>query len=205
MEPLTIGRSADNHLVVKHPRLSARHCQVSRLNDEWLLLEDLESDNGTFVNNRQIVRKQIRAYDRLRLADKDLETALLFRAFLYTNPPSGLLWEDFVKQEKVIEDFQALEKVYEEFMEDKLKILQKNLLKSTGLRAGLSIIPLIGAPLGILTGALTNNTQKALLEREERFKTEFVCPACYRFLGEPFANLKKRGYCVGCKASFVRH
>jgi hypothetical protein len=169
-----------------------------------MLVQDLDSQYGTFVNGRPVVQKEITPEASLTLGSFPLETPLLFNLFLYQKPPQGISWEEFRKQEEMIEAFGALEKVYLSFMDDKKRILKNNLLKSTGLRAGLSMIPIIGAPLSILSSALTNDVQEKMMAREEQFKTEYVCPRCFRFLAEPFENLRKRGYCQGCRTPFVR-
>jgi len=47
--PITIGRDDDNDLPIDDVKLSRRHCRVVR-DPEGLVLEDLDSRNGTFVN-----------------------------------------------------------------------------------------------------------------------------------------------------------
>lgn len=204
MKTLTLGSAPENTLVIADPRVSAVHCRLRLTGSGTLLVQDLESRFGTFVNGRPVVQKEITPEARLALGTFPLETPLLFNLFLYQNPPHGLKWEEFRQQEAAIEAFGALEGIYITFMEDKKRILKNNLLKSTGLRAGLSMIPIIGAPLSILSSALTSDVQEKMMAREEQFKTEYVCPRCYRFLAEPFENVRKRGYCIGCRTPFVR-
>ena len=50
---LIVGRSSGCDLLVDHPTVTARHCKVS-MSAGVLWLEDLESENGTFVNERRI-------------------------------------------------------------------------------------------------------------------------------------------------------
>lgn len=204
MKFLTIGSAAENTLVIEDPSVSSVHCRLSLTEHGTMLVQDLDSRFGTFVNGRPIVQKEITPEASLTLGSFHLETRLLFNLFLYHKPPQGISWEEFRKQEEAIEAFGKLEKVYLTFMDDKKRILKNNLLKSTGLRAGLSMIPIIGAPLSILSSALTNDVQEKMMAREEQFKTEYVCPRCFRFLAEPFENLRKRGYCQGCRTPFVR-
>ncbi|MCX7650191.1 MAG: FHA domain-containing protein [Flavobacteriales bacterium] len=203
-EVLHVGRSPENNVVIPDPQVSLLHCRIIPLTHASWLIQDLDTPSGTWVNERPVVQKEFGREDRLRLGSVNLDTALLLRFFEYSPRPTGISWNDFRKQEEAIHRFDQLEKVYEQFMEEKKRILKNNLLKSTGIRAGLSAIPIIGAPLSILSTALTGDVQEKLMALEEKFKTEYVCPRCFRFLGEPFANLKKRGYCPGCRTPYVR-
>jgi len=57
-----IGRLPDNHVVIDNPAVSGHHARVIR---EGLLcfLEDLESTNGTFVNEKVVTRHRLRSGD----------------------------------------------------------------------------------------------------------------------------------------------
>ncbi len=50
---LTIGRAADNDIVVNDPQVSRYHARLIRWGDDWVL-EDLGSPNGIFVNGHRI-------------------------------------------------------------------------------------------------------------------------------------------------------
>ena len=51
---LTIGRAADNDIVLDDPLVSRRHAQALRAADGSWRIRDLGSHNGTFVNGRQV-------------------------------------------------------------------------------------------------------------------------------------------------------
>ncbi len=53
--PISIGRSADSHIVIDNPAVSARHARVYREGTQYVL-EDLNSTNGTFVNDKPVAR-----------------------------------------------------------------------------------------------------------------------------------------------------
>jgi pSer/pThr/pTyr-binding forkhead associated (FHA) protein/subtilisin family serine protease len=55
--PFTIGRSADNDLVLTEVPVSRRHARLEGREGRWFL-QDLNSANGTFLNQQQIVRPQ---------------------------------------------------------------------------------------------------------------------------------------------------
>jgi ABC transport system ATP-binding/permease protein len=51
---LTIGRSADSDILLSHPTISRRHAQLERLPDGRLVLTDLDSSNGVFVDGQRL-------------------------------------------------------------------------------------------------------------------------------------------------------
>ncbi len=53
-EGLTIGRAPTNQLVVEDPKISRHHAEIRRTASGRLLLTDLGSSNGTWVNERRL-------------------------------------------------------------------------------------------------------------------------------------------------------
>ncbi|HOT97918.1 MAG TPA: FHA domain-containing protein [bacterium] len=51
---ITVGRSPDNTLIIDHPGVSAHHAQL-RVEGNTIVLEDLNSSNGTYVNGKKII------------------------------------------------------------------------------------------------------------------------------------------------------
>jgi pSer/pThr/pTyr-binding forkhead associated (FHA) protein len=50
---VVIGRGTECDVVIKDPKASRRHCQLTR-KGQGFLLEDLGSKNGTYVNGERI-------------------------------------------------------------------------------------------------------------------------------------------------------
>lgn len=64
----TIGRGADNDAVLGDPRSSRRHCRIQKT-PQGLLLEDLESRNGTLLNGFAVKKSFIKAGDEFRVGE----------------------------------------------------------------------------------------------------------------------------------------
>ena len=65
----TLGRTADNTIVIDSPRISRHHTQI-RLLPDGAIVEDMGSTNGTWVNNRQLTGPhRLAPGDVIELAD----------------------------------------------------------------------------------------------------------------------------------------
>lgn len=53
LETTTVGRSSQNHLSIQDPSVSAKHCEILA-HDPEIIVRDLKSSNGTFVNGVRI-------------------------------------------------------------------------------------------------------------------------------------------------------
>lgn len=59
---VTIGRLPDNMLVIDNPAVSGRHARVYKEGERYIA-EDLKSTNGTFVDNKPVIRHTLRDGD----------------------------------------------------------------------------------------------------------------------------------------------
>ena len=59
---LTIGRLPDNAIIIDNPAVSGHHARVVR-EGEQMVVEDLRSTNGTYVNTHQVTRHVLRHGD----------------------------------------------------------------------------------------------------------------------------------------------
>ena len=69
---VTIGRQEGNGVVLQSSRISKRHCLV-QVNKEEILVKDLGSSNGTFVNGVLVKSKKIKPGDRISVGPFVLE------------------------------------------------------------------------------------------------------------------------------------
>jgi predicted component of type VI protein secretion system len=70
--PLTIGRDTGNEVVLPTAGVSRQHCQIEADGDE-VIVTDLNSSNGTFVNGEQISRSTLSEGDELTIGDLTLK------------------------------------------------------------------------------------------------------------------------------------
>ena len=69
---ITIGRADGNLFQISDPSVSGRHCEV-RLTGGELIVRDLQSTNGTFVDGKNIIEATLKPGQNLRLGDVELQ------------------------------------------------------------------------------------------------------------------------------------
>lgn len=67
-EPLTVGRGQENRLVLDNDSVSRRHCRIEKRNASWYVV-DLDSTNGTYVNDQQVGEHALRRGDQVKIGD----------------------------------------------------------------------------------------------------------------------------------------
>jgi hypothetical protein len=201
---------------VNDPHVSRYHARLSREADGCLLLEDVDSANGTYVNGSQIVKK--------RIAPTDMVT--LGRSFTLN------IAEALRSQNDYSAEFAALKGIYDRYIEQKIRIQSSNQFKTRLFQAlpfalpgvigvafgfmgkgsptilGISLLVAICAPAaGIYMGAKQSaKIPGQLQELANQFKIDYVCPKCGTFLGEiPWESLINKKQCPvsSCKARWV--
>jgi hypothetical protein len=69
-----IGRLPDNTIVIDNPAVSSHHARVF-VDGEQMVVEDLRSKNGTYVNEQHVVRATLKNGDVLLIAKHKIEYA----------------------------------------------------------------------------------------------------------------------------------
>ena len=73
-EKTTIGRSQNNNIVIDEDAVSGVHARIELVPNEYMegvldtYIEDLDSTNGTFVNEERVKRRQLYNADHIRIA-----------------------------------------------------------------------------------------------------------------------------------------
>src|SRR5437867_1563151 len=71
VEKTTVGRVEDNTFQIAEPSVSSHHCEVLRQGNE-VLVRDLNSTNGTFINGEKISEATLKPGQTLRLGHIEL-------------------------------------------------------------------------------------------------------------------------------------
>lgn len=212
-----IGKASDNQFVINDPQVSRHHALLTEEENGDLILEDMGSTNGTFVNNVQIVKKKVLPGDKVTFGTQ------------YTVQVVDILKSD----NDYSEEFARLKKVYDVYIAEKIRIQSSNQFKTRLFQSlpfavigvGGIVISFLGhtnkmlfifsfilavcAPtLGIYFGARQAAKIPAQLQNlANQFKIDYVCPKCGTFLGEiPWESLGNKKQCPisSCKAKWVR-
>src|ERR1043165_844517 len=69
-----VGREGENHILVPHDSVSTRHCEVWLMEDA-VLVRDLESCNGTYINGERATEAELLEGQTLRVGDVELVLA----------------------------------------------------------------------------------------------------------------------------------
>ncbi len=70
-EELTIGRSPNNEVVLKEPRVSRRHAVLRHSGNQYMIIDN-NSSNGTYVNGHPITEQILRSGDKLQVGSFEL-------------------------------------------------------------------------------------------------------------------------------------
>jgi len=71
VDKTTIGRVEDNTFQIAEPSVSSHHCEVLMRGNE-VLVRDLNSTNGTFINGEKVTEKPLKPGQTLRLGQIEM-------------------------------------------------------------------------------------------------------------------------------------
>lgn len=77
-DEIAIGRNADNDLQIDNVTVSGRHARIIKEKNKYLV-EDLDSTNGTYVNEKKVGRRVLRERDLITLGKHSI--AVSFASF----------------------------------------------------------------------------------------------------------------------------
>jgi len=67
-EVFSLGRGQENTIVLDNDSVSRRHCRIEKRNAAWYVC-DLDSTNGTYVNDELVKEYQLRRGDQVKIGD----------------------------------------------------------------------------------------------------------------------------------------
>lgn len=69
---ITIGRSPLNDVTIEDPMISERHVKILIVPGEMIILYDLESTNGTMINNKKVKKTALNINDIIQIGCTEL-------------------------------------------------------------------------------------------------------------------------------------
>lgn len=137
----TLGRAKDNDIVYPGADISSHHAKITMLNSDKILIEDLDSTNGTFVNGYRVKKTTVSLKDEIRLsANTIVDVANLFGKLGKANENVAKVKTDPL--DFTIE-FNALQSVWEDYQHARISTQKRYQKKTSYIRAGITISPLI--------------------------------------------------------------
>ena len=74
-ESMGIGRSEQNDIVIDNLAVSGFHARIDKIGDTYILT-DLQSTNGTFVNDKKVVSHKLQHRDKVMIGKHFLFVAM---------------------------------------------------------------------------------------------------------------------------------
>jgi hypothetical protein len=197
----TFGRMANmNDIHLDSKKVSQKHAKVSYIDTDKLLLEDLNSSNGTYVNDEQIKTKLVNISDVIKMGDKQFTLSDFFRLdidkkqlefrgsgtndftreFLLLKPISDTYFDDIEKHSKKNERIK--------FLRNTMMFVVSPLLGLVALvEANSQFFKLLGLLPQLISGYFFFNSEspkaiektkqvRKLLDND--FRKKYVCPKC---------------------------
>ena len=216
---IRIGKAEDNDYIADDAFVSRHHANLVRDAKGNLFIEDLDSTNGTFVNETRVVKKKISSTDNVKLGSQ-----------YQLNIAEALKFDN-----DYCDEFASLKQVYNDYIKEKIRIQSSNQFKTRLFQslpfavlgvAGLvisffskgqgnngiiiisGILAICAPTIGIYFGARQSaKIPEQLQNLTNKFKIDYVCPKCGTFLGEvPWESIANKKQCpVGtCRAKWIR-
>jgi pSer/pThr/pTyr-binding forkhead associated (FHA) protein len=190
MKAFIVGSDQSADYVLQHESISGKHCEIEPLEDGTLSIRDLDSSNGTFINQRRIRRTILSQGDEIKLGKYSISSEELIGAY-----------QSFYREHKTDykEEYQQTLGLFKEFQDKKDKIIDK---PKTAIYARLGIIVLLAiaymftrnnlnvlytifiasaAIITILSGIFNRSPVKKNEEIDKlllAYEDKLVCPKC---------------------------
>jgi len=189
---IAIGRNPINEFTINHPTISQYHAEIHISEEGKIMVKDLNSSGGTYVNRYRVRYKMLSENDVLKVRHVKIDLAKIFDQY-----------KDYSTE------FQKLEAVYEEYVQEKANL--------RGLRQGknkltqtLHHIPYVANVLRIskVWRSSQKEYEQKLLSLEDNLKLNYVCPnpKCKSFLGNlPYQHLANKNKCAYCRITWIKN
>lgn len=212
----TLGRSAINDLVIDNPVVGRKHLLIRYKSENELIIEDLDTNNSTFVNNVRIKKKSVSPEDQIKLGSYELNNKFLFTEISKKVNESRT---DFTKE------FYILKNIYEDYEKKVNEIKNKSQVFPFIIRAFVTlcviavaffIIPNPQIRYPVMTGAgVLGGFISLVLRKDSKLKDRidiltaelemvYKCPKCSKSLiSRRWKHWAVKKECENCGAIWV--
>lgn len=205
---IIVGRKGQQPFEITDKSVSGKHLKLITMSDGNILMEDLGSSNGTFINGVRIIKKvvsrdtivQMGQNYKFKIGDVLPEVCKVPVVQQQSNPTLPKPVEEF--------SISHLENVWNQYSaaKDELENQNRNIGLMRSATPVLNVIPGLGAVLGAYSfyKAKKFNYKEALNEVQETFENNYVCPKCHHYLGViKYKLLIQDSNCRYCKCKWT--
>ncbi len=212
----TLGRSPDNDIVIEDPVVGRKHLNIQFISKNEMIIEDMDTNNDTFVNKIRIKKKLITPADKVILGSYELNSNLLF---------SEVIKKVNETRTDFSEEFFQLKSLYEAYEKKIGEIKNKSQVVPLIIRAFVTLCAMAAAffiftnpqvrypvmtAAGILGGfvSLVLHKDSKLKDRIDILTAElemvYKCPKCGRSLiSRRWQHWAVKKECESCGAKWV--
>lgn len=214
---ITIGRATDNDIPSQFEDVSENHAEI-RLEGKSVVIEDLNSTNGTFVNGFRIKKQVLQPSDEVLLGKHKLPLEGIFNRF-----------SKVVDFNDYTEEFDNLKIVYDEHLAETERIMRASQKKMAVGKLFMISLPVVlfafvgrgffgeklYLPLYIALNSILSavalfvihdaSKEEKLKQARIEFKRKYRCPKCQKYqLYKEWELHRDEEQCPHCKAMWSK-
>jgi hypothetical protein len=214
----SIGKASDNVILCNFEDVSNHHA-VIRIEGREVFIEDLNSTNGTYVDDSRIKRINLRPSSRVNVGKHPVDTGFIFKIL-----QADSAFNDYTQE------FNELKKVYEDYEFEKERIIKESRHKTSIQKFMIMSLPVIifaawfvqfekwsrfynafyialNSLLSAVALFLTNDKSKEekLRKAKIEFNKKYKCPRCKTYqLSKEWELHRDEKQCPYCKAIWAK-
>jgi len=215
---VTLGRSSDCDIVFDDPTISKMHAVINMEYYDDLSIEDRESKNGTFINDRKIKKAKLKETDDLRLGEFRVDMRRLLDRIFDKFRDSKV---DFAREyEEMLINFKEYQKEKDRLSNPPkaalyirlgaalsvavVLIFYPKLIPNEKIRYGMMMSVGIVSILGSLMGPTVAKRNELLDNLRLKYEDVLVCPKCKtKLISNGYTFIKGRKRCVNDKCNAI--
>lgn len=215
---VSIGRSSECDIVLDDPTVSKMHALIDIEYYDNLIVEDQESKNGTYVNDRKVKKSSLKETDELRLGDYKPDMKVLLTKVFDKFRSSKV---DFSREyEEMLRNFKAYQKEKDRLSNPPkgpiyvrlgvtiavavVLIFYPKLVPNDKIRFGMMMSVGVLSLLSGMLGPSVGKRNEMLDSLRLKYEDVLVCPKCrIKLIQNGYTFIKGRKRCINEKCNAV--